>query len=65
MTASPSAHFTVDINPAMNPDCVGDAQVLEGIANGTYSRWMGDPPYNARTAKETSGTDLPNPLKLL
>jgi hypothetical protein len=63
--SSADAPFTVDINPSMNPDYVGDAQVLEGIANGTYSRWLCDPPYNARTAKEMYGTDLPNPSKLL
>ena len=65
VSSSPSAPFTVDINPAMNQDYVGDAQVLKGIANGTYSRWLGDPPYNPKNAKKMYGTDLPNPLRLL
>ena len=64
-SSSPSAPFTVDINPAMNPDYVGDAQVLKGIANGTYSRWRGDPPYNDKTARKMYGTELPSPIRLL
>ena len=49
----------------MNPDCVGDAQKLEDIANGTYSRWRGDPPYTPKNAKTMYGTELPKPLRLL
>ena len=36
VSSSPYAPYTVDINPAMNPDYVGDAQELEGITNGIY-----------------------------
>jgi hypothetical protein len=64
-SSSPYAPFTVDINPSTNPDYIGDAQVLEGIANGVYSRWMGDPPYNDKTARKMYGTELPNPIRLL
>ena len=41
---SPSSPFTVDISPHLKPDYVADAQVLKGIANGTFARWQGDPP---------------------
>ena len=64
-SSSPSAPFTVDVNPAKNPDYVGDARLLKGIANGTYSRWMGDPPYNHKNAKKMYGTELPSPIRLL
>jgi hypothetical protein len=64
-SSSPYAPFTVDINPAMNPDYVGDAQVLKDIANGTYARLMGDPPYNLENAIEMYGTELPEPKRLL
>jgi hypothetical protein len=47
-SSSPSAPFTVDINPAMNPDYVGDAQKLDGISNGIFNRWRGDPPIMTR-----------------
>ncbi|HEY7082377.1 MAG TPA: hypothetical protein VH500_22025 [Nitrososphaeraceae archaeon] len=64
-TSSPSAPFTVDINPAMNPDYVGDAQKLDGISSGIFNRWRGDPPYNLKNAITMYRTDLPNPLRLL
>ena len=64
-SSSPYAPYTVDINPAKNPDYVGDAQVLKDIVNGIYARWMGDPPYNPKNAKKMYGTELPDPLRLL
>jgi hypothetical protein len=57
--------FTVDINPHLNPDYVADAQILDGIPNGVFNRWMGDPPYNLSTAREMYGTELPSPIRLL
>jgi hypothetical protein len=57
--------FTVDINPNTKPDLIADGQKLDGIPYGKFNRWRCDPPYNARTAKEMYGTDLPNPIKLL
>ena len=60
-TSLPSSPFTVDINPSLNPDYVGDAQKLNGIANGIYARWLCDPPYNRRNAEKMYGTELPNP----
>ncbi|HEY7573406.1 MAG TPA: hypothetical protein VH796_18760 [Nitrososphaeraceae archaeon] len=64
-TSSPSSPYTVDTNPALKPDYVADAQRLNEIAKETYSRWMADPPYNARTAKKMYGTELPDPLRLI
>lgn len=64
-SASLSSCFTVDINPDTNPDLVADGQKLEQIPNGRFNRWRCDPPYNATTAKEMYGTDLPNTTKLL
>jgi hypothetical protein len=64
-SSSPSAPFTVDINPSLNPDHVGDAQKLDGISSGIFNRWRGDPPYNDKTARKMYGTELPNPLRLL
>jgi hypothetical protein len=64
-SSSPSAPFTVDINPAMNPDYVGDAQKLDGISSGIFIRGMGDPPYNNKTARKMYGTELPIPIRLL
>ena len=60
-----SSVLNLDINPGLNPDYVADAQILEGIPSGVFSRWMGDPPYNPRTSRDTYGTELPSPLKLL
>jgi len=57
--------FTVDINPHTKPDLVADGQKLDGIPDGKFNRWRCDPPYNARTAKEMYGTDLPSTAKLL
>ncbi len=57
--------FTVDINPGLNPDYVADGQILDGIPNGVFSRWMCDPPYNLSTARDMYGTKLPSPVKLL
>lgn len=48
-SSSQSAPFTVDINPAINADYVGDAQKLDGISSGIFNRWRGDPPYNDKT----------------
>jgi DNA polymerase elongation subunit (family B) len=64
-SSSPSASFTVDINPSRNPDCVGDAQKLDGISSGIFNRWRGDPPYNDKTARKMYGTELPSPIRLL
>jgi len=64
LSSSSSLPFTVDINPGLNPDYVADAQILEGIPSGVFSRWMGDPPYNLSTARDMYGTELPCPLKL-
>ncbi len=64
-SSSSSSCFTVDINPDLNPDCVADGQNLDVIPNAKFNRWRCDPPYNAKTAKEMYGTDLPNPSKLL
>ena len=57
--------FTVDINPDTEPDLVADGQKLDGIPDGKFNRWRCDPPYNARTAKEMYGTDLPRTIELL
>ncbi len=65
LSSSSSSPFTVDINPHLNPDYVADAQILDGIPNGAFNRWMGDPPYNPRTSRDMYGTELPSPLKLL
>src|SRR5690242_19016463 len=65
VSASSSLPFTVDINARLNPDYVADAQKLDDIPNGVFSRWMCDPPYNLSTAREMYGTELPSPLKLL
>ncbi|MGA9843165.1 MAG: hypothetical protein WBQ25_12685 [Nitrososphaeraceae archaeon] len=65
LPSSLTSPFTVDIDPHLNPDYVADAQTLDGIPNGVFSRWRCDPPYNAKTAKEMYGTDLPNPSRLL
>jgi hypothetical protein len=64
-SSSSSLPFTVDINPGLNPDYVADAQRLEGISNGVFSRWMCDPPYNLSTARDMYGPELPTPIKLL
>jgi hypothetical protein len=64
-SSSSSLPFTVDINPHLNPDFVADAQILDGIPNGVFSRWMSDPPYNPRTSRDMYGTEFPSPLKLL
>jgi hypothetical protein len=57
--------FTVDINPEYKPDLVTDGQTLEGIKDNSFERWRCDPPYNANTAKEMYGTELPSLSKLL
>ena len=57
--------FTVDINPDTEPDLVADGQKLDDIPDGKFNRWRCDPPYNARTAKEMYGTDLPRTIELL
>jgi hypothetical protein len=57
--------FTVDINSDTEPDLVADGQKLDSIPNSKFSRWRCDPPYNARTAKEMYGTDLPRTIELL
>jgi hypothetical protein len=64
-SSSPYAPYTVDINTAMNPDYVGDAQKLDGISNGIYNRWRGDPPYNVKAARRMYDTELPSPIRLL
>ena len=62
---SSSSCLTVDINPDTKPDLIADGQTIDAIPNGIFNRCKCDPPYNARTAKEIYGTDLPNPSKLL
>jgi hypothetical protein len=57
--------FTVDINPAVNPDLVDDAQQLSCIADNSFNRWRADPPYNEATALSMYNTKLPNTGKLL
>jgi hypothetical protein len=57
--------FTVDIKAATNPDLVADGQTMSSIPSNTFNRWRCDPPYNAATAMNMYGTDLPAPLKLL
>jgi hypothetical protein len=57
--------FTVDINPDCNPDLVADGQMLPAIPDNKFARWRCDPPYNAKTAKDMYGTELPNTAKLL
>jgi hypothetical protein len=64
-SSSSSSCFTVDINPDSRPDCVTDGQKLDVLPNRQFSRWRCDPPYNARTAIEMYGTDLPIPSRLL
>jgi hypothetical protein len=65
LSSSSSLPFTVDINPDKKPDYVADAQSLKGIPNGVFNRWMADPPYNDRTARNMYGTELPSPIRLL
>ena len=65
LSSSSLSPFTVDINPDKNPDYVADAQMLDGIPNGVFNRWMGDPPYNLDTARNMYGTELPSPIRLL
>jgi hypothetical protein len=65
LSSSSSLPFTVDLNPHLNSDYVADAQILDGIPNGVFNRWMCDPPYNLSTARRMYGTELPSPLKLL
>lgn len=57
--------YTVDINPNMRPDFVGDAQNLIGVDDEVFSRWRCDPPYNEGTASEMYQSQLPQPRKLL
>jgi hypothetical protein len=57
--------FTVDINPATNPNLVEDGQTLLSISDNRFNRWRCDPPYNVQTAKRMYGTDLPLTGKLL
>lgn len=57
--------FTVDIQPKYKPDLVTDGQTLEGIKDNYFERWRCDPPYNAKTAREMYGTQLPSLSKLL
>jgi hypothetical protein len=57
--------FTVDINPAHNPSCVDDAEILSKIPSNSFERYRADPPYNQRTAREMFQTDLPNIGKML
>jgi hypothetical protein len=58
--------FTVDINPATNPDLVCNAETLDGIADNTFDRWRCDPPYNLQTAKSMYGNgSVPSSIKLL
>jgi hypothetical protein len=57
--------YTVDINPATEPDLVDDGQMLSSISNSKFNRWRCNPPYNVKTAKEMYGTNLPSPIKLL
>ena len=57
--------FRVDINPNTTPDLLSDGQSLVGVANGNYSRWRCDPPYNTKTAKMMYRTSLPDTIKLL
>jgi hypothetical protein len=65
LSSSSSLPFTVDINSRLNPDYVADAQILDGIPNGVFNRWMCDPPYNLSTARNMYGTELPSPIRLL
>lgn len=65
LSSSSSLPFTVDINPHLNPDYVADAQILDGVPNGVFNRWMADPPYNLSTARKMYGTELPSPIRLL
>jgi hypothetical protein len=44
--------YSVDINPATEPDLVDDGQILSSISNSRFDRWRCDPPYNLETAKE-------------
>jgi hypothetical protein len=60
-----SEYFTVDINPKNNPDLVEDGQTLSSLPSNNFNRWRCDPPYNAATARNMYGTDLPAPLKLV
>ncbi|HKG87756.1 MAG TPA: hypothetical protein VKA95_05470 [Nitrososphaeraceae archaeon] len=57
--------FTVDINPATNPDLVDDAQELSKVNPNSFNRWRCDPPYNEATAKTMYDTQLPSTSKLL
>jgi hypothetical protein len=57
--------FTIDINPKTKPDLIDDGEILSSISNNIFNRWRCDPPYNVKTAKETYGTHLLSPIKLL
>jgi hypothetical protein len=57
--------FSVDINPETKPDLVSDGESLASISDGMFNRWRCDPPYNAQTARDMYGTELPQTGKLL
>lgn len=42
-----------------NPDLVEDGQTLSSLPSNNFNRWRCDPPYNAMTARNMYGTDLP------
>jgi hypothetical protein len=47
---------TVDINPALNPTYVGDAQTLEHVPLETYDLVLADPPYSVEDAERYQTT---------
>ena len=57
--------FTVDINPAHEPNLVSNAETLEGIENNSFSRYRVDPPYSEYCARKMYNTGLPSISKLL
>jgi len=57
--------FTVDLNPATNPDLIDDAQSLSKLESHSFNRWRADPPYNDKTASSIYNTKLPITSKLL
>jgi hypothetical protein len=57
--------FTVDINPATNPDLVDDAQILDRVPSNKFNRWRCDPPHSQYTAQSMYGTSMPRTMDLL
>ena len=42
--------FTVDLNPATNPDLIYDAQSLSKVESNSFNRWRAEPLYNRQNS---------------